>query len=63
MVLILQHYFWIKLKFSVSNIQPHTGITWGIDNVRVPDEKVQIVKEARAEELVVLDHFQDGFIV
>ncbi len=51
-----------KIKSFGFKYSTHTGITWGIDNVRVPDEKVQIVKDARAEELIVLDHFQDGLL-
>ena len=39
-----------------------SGITWGIDDVVVPEEKKEILEKARAEEQEILTHFNDGLI-
>ncbi len=51
-----------KIKFFGFRYATKAGVTWGIDNVRVPEEKTNIVAEARKSERVVLGHFEDGLL-
>lgn len=39
-----------------------SGTTWGIDNVIVPKEKPQIVKDARLEEEEIVNQYNDGLL-
>ena len=40
----------------------YSGITWGIDSVKVPKEKVEIVARARKEEQAVLSQYEEGLL-
>ncbi len=40
----------------------YSGVTWGIDNVRVPEGKQAIVAKGRKEEEIVRDQFADGLL-
>ncbi|MBU3968831.1 DNA-directed RNA polymerase subunit beta' [Patescibacteria group bacterium] len=40
----------------------YAGITWGIDDIRVPEEKKTIVDEAKKKAGVVLSNFNDGLL-
>lgn len=51
-----------KIKAFGFRYATKAGVTWGIDNVRVPEEKAAIVVEARKTERVVIDHFEDGLL-
>ena len=51
-----------KIKAFGFRYSTKSGTTWGIDNVRVPEEKPAIVVSARKEERVVIDHFEDGLL-
>jgi len=39
-----------------------SGITWGIDNVRVPEGKVAIIDEARKKQKVIVEQYNDGLL-
>ncbi len=51
-----------KIKAFGFRYATKSGTTWGIDNVRVPVEKEAIVKAARAKELIVIGHYEDGLL-
>ncbi|MEX0917949.1 MAG: DNA-directed RNA polymerase subunit beta' [Candidatus Paceibacterota bacterium] len=51
-----------KIKKFGFKYATHSGTTWGIDDVTVPVEKQAILDKARAEELVVRDHFEQGLL-
>jgi len=51
-----------KLKKLGLRYATKSGVTWGIDEVKVPKEKEAIVAASRAEELTVLDAFNEGLI-
>ncbi len=51
-----------KIKAFGFRYSTKAGVTWGIDNVRVPKEKPEIVAAARKLERVVIDHFEDGLL-
>ena len=38
------------------------GITWGIDDIKVPEEKKAIIDEAKNKADVVLSNFNDGLL-
>lgn len=40
----------------------YSGVTWGIDNVRVPEGKAVIVAKGRKEEALVREQFADGLL-
>jgi DNA-directed RNA polymerase subunit beta' len=39
-----------------------SGTTWGIDDVKVPEEKRAILEKAREEEREILTHFDEGLL-
>jgi DNA-directed RNA polymerase subunit beta' len=39
-----------------------SGMTWGIDNVRVPDEKAAIIEQARKEEIEIRGQYNEGLL-
>ena len=51
-----------KIKAFGFRYSTRAGVTWGIDNVRVPEEKKAIVEGARKEERVVVGHFEEGLL-
>jgi DNA-directed RNA polymerase subunit beta' len=51
-----------KIKAFGFRYATKSGTTWAIDNVRVPEEKPAIVKEARSKERVVINHFEEGLL-
>jgi DNA-directed RNA polymerase subunit beta' len=51
-----------KIKEFGFHYATYSGVTWGIDNVRVPEGKGAIVKGARGEEEVVREQFADGLL-
>lgn len=51
-----------KIKTFGFKYATYSGVTWGIDNVSIPDGKAEIVKNARAQELVVRDQFAEGLL-
>lgn len=40
----------------------HSGVTWGLDDVIIPDGKKAIVKSAKEKESQIHDHFDQGLI-
>lgn len=51
-----------KIKGFGFQYATYSGVTWGIDNVTVPEGKKEIVVKARKEEEVVRDQFNDGLL-
>lgn len=51
-----------KLKRMGFKYATVSGTTWGIDDVVVPEEKTAILDKARAEELVVREHYDEGLL-
>jgi DNA-directed RNA polymerase subunit beta' len=51
-----------KIKGFGYQYATYSGVTWGIDNVTVPEGKGAIVKSARAEEEIVRDQFNEGLL-
>jgi len=51
-----------KIKDFGFQYATYSGVSWGIDNVRVPGGKKVIVSGARVKEEVVRDQFSDGLL-
>ncbi len=51
-----------KIKEFGFHYATYSGVTWGIDNLRVPEGKKDLVKQGRVEEEKVRDHFNDGLL-
>ncbi len=51
-----------KIKDFGYKYATYSGVTWGLDNVKVPKEKKGIVAAARKEEEAIRDQFNDGLL-
>jgi DNA-directed RNA polymerase subunit beta' len=51
-----------KIKDFGYHYATYSGVTWGIDNVTVPEGKKEIVAKFRKEEEVVRDQFDEGLL-
>lgn len=51
-----------KIKDFGYQYATYSGVTWGIDNVKVPEGKSEIVKKFRKEEELVRSQFDDGLL-
>ncbi len=51
-----------KIKDFGYQYATYSGVTWGIDNVRVPAGKKEIVAKFRKEEEIVRDQFGEGLL-
>jgi len=51
-----------KIKTFGFNYSTRSGVTWGMDNVSVPEGKKDIVARGRAKELEVINQYNDGLI-
>ncbi len=51
-----------KIKDFGYKYATYAGVTWGIDNVRVPEEKTDIVAKARSEEETLIDQWSEGLL-
>ena len=51
-----------KIKEFGFRYATHSGITWSIDDVRVPDGKKKIVDKARAKENEIVTQYNDGLL-
>jgi DNA-directed RNA polymerase subunit beta' len=51
-----------KIKDFGYQYATYSGVTWGIDNVTVPEGKKEIVAKFRKEEELVRDQFGDGLL-
>jgi DNA-directed RNA polymerase subunit beta' len=51
-----------KIKDFGYQYATYSGVTWGIDNVRIPEGKADIVKKFRKEEEVVREQFSEGLL-
>ena len=51
-----------KLKTFGFEYATISGISWGVDDLKVPPEKFKIIREAEKEEEEVRNHYQKGFL-
>lgn len=51
-----------KIKSFGYRYATYAGVTWGIDNVQVPEQKANIVKDYRAKESVIVEQWNDGLL-
>lgn len=51
-----------KIKSIGFTYATRSGVTWGIDDVVVPEEKKDIIAGARTEEQHILEQFQEGLL-
>ncbi len=51
-----------KIKDFGFQYATYSGVTWGIDNIRVPEGKKFIVDTGRKEEEIVREQFKDGLL-
>ncbi len=51
-----------KIKSIGFTYATRSGVTWGIDDVRVPEEKKEIIAGARKEEQHIMDQFMKGLL-
>ncbi len=51
-----------KLKEFGFKYATQSGVTWAIDNVRVPEGKAAVVAEGRKKELEIIEQFSEGLL-
>ncbi len=51
-----------KIKTFGFRYATHSGITWGLDDIIIPEGKQAIVKAAKAKEDAIAEHFNSGLI-
>ncbi len=51
-----------KIKTFGFHYSTKSGVTWGMDNVRVPEGKAELVKKGRAKEVEIHQQYEEGFI-
>ncbi|OGI63729.1 DNA-directed RNA polymerase subunit beta' [Candidatus Nomurabacteria bacterium RIFCSPLOWO2_01_FULL_41_21] len=51
-----------KIKAFGFKYSTVSGITWGLDNVKVPIEKVKIIEESKKAEEQIISEWVDGFL-
>jgi DNA-directed RNA polymerase subunit beta' len=51
-----------KIKKFGFQYATHSGITWGIDEVTVPEGKHEVVKAARSKSKEILEQYNDGLL-
>jgi DNA-directed RNA polymerase subunit beta' len=51
-----------KIKEFGFKYSTFSGISWGIDNVKVPEQKVGIVKDARGKEKEIISQYDEGLL-
>ncbi len=51
-----------KIKDFGYKYATYSGVTWGIDNLKVPEEKKEIVARFRKEEEIVRNQFAEGLL-
>lgn len=51
-----------KIKKVGFKYATQSGTTWGIDEVKVPEEKKDIVDRARAKEAIIREQYNDGLL-
>lgn len=51
-----------KIKKFGFKYATHSGVTWGIDDVVVPEEKQAILEKARAEEAIIRSEYDNGLL-
>lgn len=51
-----------KIKSFGFKYATYSGVTWGIDNLKVPEGKKEIVKKFRKEEEIIREQFSEGLL-
>jgi DNA-directed RNA polymerase subunit beta' len=51
-----------KIKEFGFKYSTFSGISWGIDNVKVPEQKVAIVKDSRGKEKEIISQYDEGLL-
>ncbi|MES2213720.1 MAG: DNA-directed RNA polymerase subunit beta' [Patescibacteria group bacterium] len=51
-----------KIKAFGFNYATHSGVTWGIDDILIPEGKKGIVEKAKGKADLILEHFNNGLI-
>jgi DNA-directed RNA polymerase subunit beta' len=51
-----------KIKKNGFKYATKSGITWGIDDVVVPEQKTKIIAAAREREREIIEHYEDGLL-
>ncbi|HLP86436.1 MAG TPA: DNA-directed RNA polymerase subunit beta' [Candidatus Paceibacterota bacterium] len=51
-----------KIKGFGYQYATYSGVTWGIDNVKIPEGKADVIKKFRKEEEVVREQFNEGLL-
>ena len=51
-----------KIKNFGFKYATRSGVTWGIDDVRVPEDKKTILDSARTKEQEVMEHYREGLL-
>ncbi len=51
-----------KIKTFGFKYATHSGITWGLDDIRIPEGKHAIIKEGRRQSEEAMQQFNDGFL-
>lgn len=51
-----------KIKKFGFQYATHSGVTWGIDDVIVPDDKKDVIKSAKSKSKEILDQYNEGLL-
>jgi DNA-directed RNA polymerase subunit beta' len=51
-----------KIKAFGFKYATYSGVTWGIDDLNIPVEKPEVIAQAKAKSLEVLNHYNEGFL-
>jgi DNA-directed RNA polymerase subunit beta' len=51
-----------KIKNFGFKYATYSGITWGLDDIKIPKEKVEIIKGAKGKSLEVMEQFNEGLL-
>ena len=51
-----------KIKTFGFRYATHSGVTWGLDDIIIPEGKKDIVQKAKEKSDIIMDHFDSGLI-
>ena len=52
-----------KIKNFGFKYATYSGVTWGIDDIQIPEEKEEIIKKAKKKSLEVTEQFNEGLLI
>jgi len=52
-----------KIKNFGFKYATYSGVTWGIDDIQIPKEKVEIIKRAKKASSEVMEQFNEGLLI